>query len=562
MKSRRDAYLVIYISYFVIATAFLFDQSIGIAAYQLFAAVLVTAAMVGMNQMQNRVRPLASVGIATSLLLQAVPLMLVIFLLFPRVAPLWSIPLQSSSTTGLSDRLTPGDVANLTRSDELAFRVVFDGDIPAQPDLYWRGLVYSTFRDGTWQLAKRLPVNTSQQQPLDGLSYEVFLEASQTNWLFALDTPMDFSGRIQRLGDYRLINPEPVLSVLRYRVTSDPNFVMDQQLSDQLRERELQLPAKDNPRLRRYARELLRETGSVQQMIQAFLQQISENYIYTLSPPTLDKVNSIDQFWFETRQGFCTHYAGALVFALRSIGVPARMVGGYQGGKANPVTGHLVVRQYDAHAWVEAWLPGRGWLRIDPTASVAPERVRSGLSEALSEEDRQSLSFLTNSRIGGFLALSEALLWLDSIEHRWNAWVVGYDADRQSGLLQKLLGEVSPMSIGIALLGGGAASMLLASLVLFWRRRPRQRHAGERLFGRFCQSMARQGLPREMSETPIAYLRRLSRVTGVDTEEVSVLLQQVLYESTAHSRVDLQNLRQKLRTVRLRLAIRRPSIAS
>ena len=362
MKSRRDAYLVIYLCYFLLATAFLFNQSMSVATYQVLALIIVTSALVGLNQMQPRIRPLASIWTAAGLVAQALPLTLVLFLLFPRIGPLWSIPMPSSATTGLSDRLTPGDIANLSRSDELAFRVIFEDRIPRQRDLYWRGLVYSKFSYGTWSVAEPLKNSQIPDAQNSGLSYEVFLEPTQSRWLYSLDTPVAYPARSHMLGDYRLKHRQPVLSVLRYRLISDPEFVMDPLLSDEVRARETHLPKTDNPKIRAYAPALLDETGSPEAMIEAMLSQIrTSEYRYTLSPPRLGQVGSIDDFWFDHKAGFCAHYAGAMVFALRSVGIPTRMVGGYQGSEVNPVTGHLVVRQYQAHSWVEVWLPEKGW---------------------------------------------------------------------------------------------------------------------------------------------------------------------------------------------------------
>lgn len=562
MKNRRDAYLVIYLCYFLIATAFLFDQSMALTAYEVLAAVVVTAAMVGMNQMQSRVRPLASLKIAAALIAQALPLTLVLFLFFPRVAPLWSIPMPSASTTGISDKITPGDVASLTQSDELAFRAVFDAEVPAQRDLYWRGLVYSQFRFGTWAVAEPLEafdpleIEEASVNAPERLDYEVFLEPTQSKWLFSLDTPVSYGGRMDLLGDYRLVNAEPVLSVLRYRLSSNPNYTMDTELSAEVRARETELPPQDNPRIRAYAQALYAQTGSAQAMVEAMLQEIREGpYVYTLQPPVLPRVNSIDQFWFESRRGFCSHYAGSMVFALRAAGIPARMVGGYQGGVINTVTGHVVVRQYEAHAWIEVWLAGQGWTRYDPTAAVAPARVENGLDAALSSEDRAVLSFMTSARFGGEGLLNNMLEFVDSLEHRWNLWVVGYDASTQSDLLADLLGKVTPTRIGMAILIGGGLSLAIVTLTLFFRRRPQPTHPAERLFQRFCRAMARHGHVRGVHETPAAYVQRLAGLAQLDADPVVARLQASLYDPDAHAGgADQRILQQDFRKLRFKLA--------
>jgi len=566
MNTRRDAYLVIYLSYFLVATAFLFDQSMALTGYEVLAAIVVTGAMVSMNQLQTRVRPLPAIRLAAGLILQALPLTLVLFLLFPRIAPLWSIPMPSAATTGISDHLKPGDVANLTRSDEIAFRVDFDGTVPAARDLYWRGLVYSHFEEGEWSVATPLATMPKPQSVTAALSYEVFLEPTQAEWLFALDTPIEVGARIRRLADYRLVAAEPVLSVKRYRVRSDTGYVMDQGpvLDAKLRERETALPADDNQRIRGYARKLRAEAGSDWAMIEAMQDHIREqDYVYTLQPPRLPSLNSIDTFWFDTRRGFCSHYAGAMVFALRAAGIPARLVGGYQGGEVNSVTGHLEVRQYLAHAWVEAWIKDQGWRRVDPTAAVAPNRVELGLNAALSSADLDVLSFLTTARLGDTAFFSGALDWLDSVEHRWNLWVVGYDANTQSDVLKSLLGEVTPARVGLALFIGGGMSMALVTLSIFWRRRARQQHPAERRFYKFCSAMARQGLARMPGETPAAYITRISELAQLDPKPIIRRLQGHLYDpdATMDSQA-LRDLRQDFRKLRFKLAFNTTGNAS
>jgi protein-glutamine gamma-glutamyltransferase len=567
MKSRRDAYLVIFLGYFIVATLFLFQQTITVAAYQLGALVVVTAAMVALNQQATRVRPLESLRVALVLVVQALPLTVVLFLFFPRVAPLWSVPLPSASSTGISDRMTPGDVAQLARSDELAFRVVFDGAVPPNRELYWRGLVYSRFQDGTWSVGGLLPEWRDGERPLEPdagvrVDYEVLLEPTQSDWLFALETPLARTSGVELSRDYRLVAPDPVHAVYRYRASSFPALLMDAAgpLEDRLRVRETWLPDADNPRLRSYASDVWQRSDGEDDFVREVLTRIrQEPYFYTLSPPALPATDSIDRFWFDTRRGFCTHYAGALVFMLRSVGIPARLVGGYQGGEINPVTGHLIVRQYDAHAWVEYWRPGQGWRRVDPTAAVAPARIEQGLSAALSEEDRASLSALTGARLSGTGLLRNLLYWTDSLEHRWNLWVIGYDTHLQAGVLTRLLGEITPARVLAAVLVGGGLSVALVVLSLFWQRRPVRRHPVERLFARFCQGVAGAGWQRAPAEPPATFLRRVAAGGGIGSaqaDRVIADLDRLLYNSAVRiTPRELRQLRSQLRRLQFRLML-------
>ena len=524
MKSRRDAYVVIFLGYFAIATQFLFDQSIAVAAYEFVAICVVTAAMVGMNQLHTRVRPWVSLRLAATLVLQALPFTVVLFLFFPRIAPLWTVPLPNSSTTGISEHMTPGDVANLTQSDELAFRVVFNGDVPMPKDLYWRGLVYPVFDEGTWSVSAR-NVSARPVPPLGAAAdkawrYEVLLEPTLSDWLFALDTAFPETANIERSADFHLRSMDPVLSVFRYGVTSLPDVAMQPRLPQWMRERDLKIDVADNPRSVALARRLAAESADTEEFVERILRTIrTQPYQYTLSPPQLERRSSIDQFWFDTQAGFCTHYAGALVYMARAAGIPARMVGGYQGGEINPITGHLMVHQYDAHAWAEVWIADVGWTRVDPTAVVAPARIESGLSAALSAEDRATLSLFTSARFEDWDVLSDLLYWADSLEHRWNLWVVGYDMHFQANVLKKLLGDITPTRIGMVMLVGGGISVGFVALTLFWRRRPRHRHPVERVFRNFDRKLASYGMRRAPAESPGAFVARVANDAGIQEHQ-------------------------------------------
>ncbi|MBX3706861.1 MAG: DUF3488 domain-containing protein [Pseudomonadales bacterium] len=562
MKNRRDAYVVIFLGYFLIATLFLFDQSMLQAGYQLFAIVVVTAAMVGMNQLATRVRPFSNLRLAGALILQALPLTVVVFLFFPRLAPLWSVPLPNASVTGLREEMTPGDVAELGRSDALAFRAVFTGAPPAPRELYWRALVYSRFDSGTWSVGPDPGAAAGPDFDRDettARSYEVLLEPTFARWLVALETPLPESPGIVLTRDWRLQAPDPVLAVYRYRARAYSGAVPEPDLVRPMRARETALPAEDNPRIRAFAVALREATPDTRAFVDALLTHIrSEPYFYTLNPPVLPREHSIDRFWFETRRGFCTHYAGAVVFMLRAVGVPARLVGGYQGGEVNPITGHVVVRQYDAHAWVEYWQPGAGWIRVDPTGAVAPARIEQGLRAALSAEDRASLPVLGGVRLRESGMVRGLLDWVDSLDHRWNLWVVGYDGQLQADVLKRLLGEVTPLRIGIAVATGGALSGAVVALILFWRRRPPSRHPVERMFAGFCARMARLGWARRPDEPPGSYLDRVAAAAGQSADaraRTIARLNGLLYNPAAPGgRAELRQLRGELRRLQFRLA--------
>ncbi len=559
MKSRRDAYIVIFLGYFAIATQFLFNQTLLLAAYQLGALMLVTAAMVGLNQLHAQVRPAVSLKLASVLVMQALPLTLVMFMLFPRLAPLWTVPLPGSSMTGLSDTVKPGDIANLTQSDELAFRVVIDGRTPPPSQLYWRGLVYSDFEDGGWHAAERRRASDYPLARPSDLEYEVLLEPTMQTWLYALDDSTSEHPDVYLTQDGRLESRDPIMSVFRYRATRHQRAGVRADISETSRIRETAIDLQANPRVQALGRALMAEHGSPMAVAKAVLGQIrQEPYRYTLSPPTYQGQHSIDDFWFDGRAGFCEHYASAFVYMMRAAGVPARLVGGYLGGEVNAISGHLMVRQYDAHAWAEIYVPELGWFRIDPTAAVAPERVERGLSAALSSEDLATLSLFSSARLGGWDVAAEMLRWVDSLEHRWNLWVVGYDGNVQNRFLTDLLGEVNAARIGLAVLTGGGICFGLVALVVFWGRRPVQRHPVEKVFRTFSERLASYGYQRRPEESPSAFVRRIATEVGLKEAQIGPLvaeLDTLLYNpAVAWSGRELKALRGQLRRLQFRLA--------
>jgi transglutaminase-like putative cysteine protease len=294
--------------------------------------------------------------------------------------------------SGLSETMAPGTMANLAQSGEPAFRVRFDGRVPAQEQLYWRGPVLGAYDGRTWTRIDAQLRERSARQPLalsvrgKPVGYEVTLEPSSNHWLFALEMPQrlpELDGNIANVsGEFELTTSFPVLARLRYRMTSFLDYRLQKDGVPPDADHWLQLPGNSNPRAL-LAGLALRAERDPRRRVEAVLQRFRrENYVYTLNPPLLG-ADAVDDFLYGSRAGFCEHYAGSFVFLMRAAGVPARVVTGYQGGELNPLDGYVTVRQSDAHAWAEVWLPGRGWVRIDPTAAVAPERVRRGLAGAI-----------------------------------------------------------------------------------------------------------------------------------------------------------------------------------
>lgn len=560
LSRRKDAYVLIFLGYFVILTVFLFSQDLLVVLLCLFNTVVVTAALVALHRPgEDRFngRPMR---LAAAMIAQSLPLMLVLFFLFPRIDPLWTVPIKSQTArTGMSDFMKPGDVSRLSRSGEVAFRVQFEGDIPPRPELYWRGLVFSQLRGGTWSSLNYFavpPLERRQQAPvLDGepLRYSIIMEPTQQNWVYSLRYGRSPSAGMINAGDFRLFRATPIEDDLLYQVRSWPDAVLEPQLSAWRREMELRLPDNDNPRTLELGRRIADASEDASEIVERVLEMYrNQPFTYTLQPPLLPESDGMDAFLFDTRRGFCEHFAGSFVMLMRAAGVPARVVAGYQGGEINPVNGTVIVHQFDAHAWAEVWLEERGWVRVDPTAAVSPARIELGLEEAVLEEG----SFLADSplsplRYRGINWINMLRLRYDALTYGWQSWIVGFDSDRQFQLLGDWFGGVSARKFAIALLGAGLLVFAPVVIGLLLQRRTVETTPWDRLYLRFCERLARMGVVRAPGEAPVDFARRATRQLPRLSDEIEEVTR--LYTDLAYA-VDgdpdqLQRMQQAIRSI-------------
>ena len=437
IRGRRDAYLIVFLAFIVAASQFLYVQSIVLAVYILLVAMLLLATLVTLNGSQ--VRTLAALRTASFLLLQAVPLALVIFVFFPRLeAPHWMwLKEDNKAMSGLSNSLEPGSISDLSLSDQLVFRVRFDGELPPARERYWRGPVY-THTDGVrWTIdSSQLPTRKPQFSG-KRYHYTVLMEPQQQTWVFALEMPEGFDAALQQNAYYQLTTNQPPGERAEYRISSATAFNTGgiAQAEFNLNTR---LPAAATAKQLQLVKRLQGLDTNPETLIRNLLQHFrTEAFYYTLTPPLMLD-NPIERFLFETRRGFCSHYATAFVYLLRMAGIPARVVGGYQGGEFNKVGRFLEIRQADAHAWAEVWLKDKGWVRFDPTAAVAPDRIERGVNV-----DLQIASGAVN--FGSIVDGGAALSWLkrsrqlwQSIDYNWQRWVINYNVLNQKQLLQSL----------------------------------------------------------------------------------------------------------------------------
>lgn len=518
--SRRDVYLLTFVAAFVALLAFLFDKRVLVSLWVFASLLVLFASLIALHDVESRLGRYRPLRMAGALFLQALPLMLILFLVFPRLGPVWRVPLPGGQTavTGISDSMGPGDITRLGRSAELAFRAGFEGEIPPRSQLYWRVMVLDRFDGRQWtpELDTRFgsaspDIDKTTPAPVEpDWRYNIVMESTGRAWLPALGWSRSETDGVQARRDGTLFSRRPVGSTFRYRVQSFRQALPEQDaLSPWQRRINLSLPQQGNPQTHAWAQALRAEHADDRALVQAVLRHFNEQpFVYTLQPPALGE-HSVDEFLFRTRRGFCEHYASSFTFLMRAVGIPARVVVGYQGAEINPFEDYVMVRQYDAHAWAEVWLEG-GWHRVDPTAAVAPERIEDGMQQSMNSDTAFMADTPLSSWVNRVSWLNNFNLWMDQMDYRWQRWVLDYDSARQWQVMERLLGEVTPMRM-LALVGAVAGLALLGVLSSLWGREWWQpRDPVLRDYERFCRLMARQGLPRKPGEGPQDYARRIA----------------------------------------------------
>jgi transglutaminase-like putative cysteine protease len=513
MKTRREVYLVVYLAFFVALTQYLFSQTIPMAVYTLAAVGLSVAVLIGVNS--GTALSLPEVLKRSGMLVaQALPIMLVLFVFFPRIpGPLWKLPDDDSiAKTGLSDTIEPGSVSRLGRSSEPAFRADFQGEPPPPAERYWRGPVFWHTDGARWTLEpeRTLPHRPKIEASGPAYRYTVTLEPHQRRWVFALEMPTQFSPELGQTEDFLLLAQDKLIDRRQYALVSRPGFRTGP-LTPHEHRQGLQLPGEPSPRIRALVESWRSGPAESKAIVERALKYFrTEPFAYTLNPPRLED-RPVERFLFETRRGFCEHYATAFVYLMRVAGIPARVVTGYQGGLWNPMGRFLEVRQADAHAWAEVWLPERGWTRIDPTAAVAPERIEQGIdfdSQAAAGDVRFNAvsDSLADRALGLREWLKRARLAWSSVDHAWNLWVLAYNPESQKRFWESL-GIIDWR--GLALWLGGLMSLCgVAAALLFWPKRRMLKDPAAKVYRRFLGKLARRGVIKKTGEGPLDFARR------------------------------------------------------
>ncbi len=509
--TQRDIYVITLIIYFVGLSALLEGDSFWLLAYLIGVCWLTTATLLRLTSTQPIPDWRRSLRYAGRILGQALPLALVFWLFFPRFAgPLWHIPDDGhSAESGLSDSMSPGDIDQLALSDDVAFRVHFAAATPPPQELYWRGLVMHDFDGRTWRRSNFNSLSAPPLQPQGpAYRYTVSLEPHRHRWIFTLDWPSQWDPSAGTLtSDYTLVHRDPVSRPIDVTATSVTRLQSPATLSEAQRKRDTRLPPNRNPRTLQLAQDMRGAHPDDMEYLRAVLALFTQQpFYYTLTPPILAG-NSVDEFLFDTRRGFCGHYASAFATLMRAAGIPAHVVTGYQGGTFNRFADYWIVRQSDAHAWTEVWIEGRGWLRIDPTSAIAPNRVERGADDASSADEPLAGRWQRHSPW-----LADARLRLDALRQIWRERILFFDQDSQQQMLA-WLNIPEPDGQKLVLVLSAALTVVLIWLTWSVRREvePSRKEPLIRAYARLCAKLAAVGIPRLPHEGAEDYASRVAQ---------------------------------------------------
>jgi transglutaminase-like putative cysteine protease len=543
LRNVRDARSLVGFGLFALFAAFLLDQGPLTLAFALPAAALAYAALARLAD--------AEIGIPTAgtdwknvlavlgLFALAMPLTLAAFWLFPRLgSPLWGVPDAAQAKVGISDRMSPGDWVDVLSDDSPAFRVRFYGPVPPKEDLYWRGLVMWNFDGRTWTQPDwpRVFAPAKFASNARPLRYEITLEPTDRPWLFALDLPRAAPDGATLSEDLTLYAGRPIANLQAYEVSSAVPSQFESDLEPGIRDVALDLPAGYDPRTRALAQKWRGEVGDDDAaIVRRALTMYRAQFSYSLAAPPLGR-NSVDEFLFDTKIGYCEHFSSSFTFLMRAAGIPARVVTGYAGGDLNPIGDYWLVRNSNAHAWSEVWLRGRGWVRVDPTAAVSPERVFLRSTGA------------TGGPGGG--ALGEFYNVSDWMRHAWNDFVLGFNAMRQKSLLEGFGLHDADSGTLIAMFATVSGILLTLLVLLQLRDRGPRKDPLLRAWARFTARLARARLRKLPHEPALSWSRRVAALLPAQREEVLSLSRRFVDSRYARVGLDDPDRRELIRGLR------------
>ncbi|MBU3006048.1 transglutaminaseTgpA domain-containing protein [Paraglaciecola arctica] len=570
MRSQKDVYQLIISLFFLIGCGFIFNQSIGFSLFYGLMSLVILFSLACYHAPSIAVQK--HIKTISVLSLQAFPIGLLMFLVLPQLSPLWHTPKANGASTGLSEQITPGDIAALSQSSELAFRATFENIPPIAQQRYWRAIVMEDFDGKTWkvhqyrQKMRELQLKTKQQfkPKLTGpyFDYTVIAEPTFQSWLFALDLAQPTGPRgsrnILQSSDFQLFSQQPLANKFQYEVRSYPNALSSQTLTLADKRVNLQVPEQGNKKTRDWVSHLRSQFPDNPSFIQAILRHFVDNpFVYTLRPEVM-LVDPIDRFLFDNQAGFCSHYASALAYALRLGGIPSRIVTGYQGGEliTNPGdSAYLSVYQYDAHAWVESWSDTTGWQRIDPTALVSPDRIEYGLRQAMLEEG----SFLADSpfalaRLTNIAWLNNIRLFLADLDYNWSRWVLGFNSQTQRDLFKSILGKLTPERLSMLGLGIVLIIALLLSLFFVPHWLQNRGSTTQRLYLKALNAIEKTGTQRATWQGPNAFNQQINEhyptIVSEPFTHITQLYLRLSYQNIQDTSTSVLNVKQCHRMMR------------
>ena len=543
MHNQRDRMVVVFLASFMVVLGFLFSQTLVTGLYMVFEVIILTSALISINHQPASYDSYITINknylrLASRMLLQAAPLSLLLFVLFPRVpGPLWGLPEDvARATTGLSEEMSPGRISQLSDNDAVAFRVKFKDLIPDSSELYWRGPVLWRFNGVRWdsprsQLTLRLKTEYEKFGP--AVDYTLTLEPHQQRWLFALDLPAIIPSKSRMSSELQVLSLQVIDKVTRYDMRSYTNYRIESDAPQNL-QRYLALPPNIAPRSQQLINAWLHDSPDKSQLIQTALQYFRNEEFYYSRKPLLLFDDPVDEFLFQTRKGYCEHYASSFTVMMRQAGIPARVVTGYLGGEMNPLSDYMIVRQSDAHAWSEVWLAGQGWLRVDPTSVIPPERIENDAdlfrrqSQASQERQLIELTWLGQS-------FRQTRYAWDAVNNRWNQWVIGFNEKRQLALLSSLgLPNISWRGMTLLLFTMMAGVLMIVGFYLL-RSSKQPLDPVSKLYQHYQMKLVPLGLSKYGYESAISFAARIKSTRHDLAHEVDIIT--ILYNKlryTAH----------------------------
>jgi transglutaminase-like putative cysteine protease len=505
-RNDRDYSVLVFISFFLIFAELLYDQSLWMLPYSIAATLVSIAVLMRIHDGGANITFKTAIKRCSWIALQAAPFAILLFVLFPRMqGQFWALPSRGAATSGLSDSMSPGDVSKLSLSDDVAFRVEFSNVIPNESQRYWRTVVLHDFDGRTWKRNWQPAGPSTIDQAGTPIDYRILLEPSNQRWIPMLDVPVASQlPRSKLTQDLQLVAAEPIATLTAVDAHSMVKAQFGIALSPTEQFIDTRLPKGRNPRSRELARSMSAQSQDAPSYINAVLRMFhQENFSYTLEPTALG-YQPVDDFLFNTRNGFCEHYASAFTVMMRAAGIPARVVTGYQGGEVNALGDYMIVRQSDAHAWSEVWLADRGWVRVDPTAAIAPERVNRGLSSAMSATEPVPGRLLRQ-----FAWLNKMRLSVDAINTFWKRGILQFDALTQHALLMRIGIDSTDWHSMAVLLGIAFVAFFVGILgFLAWRYQPVAMDPAQSEYLRLQRKLEKRGLTRQLHEGPSDFLFR------------------------------------------------------